>query len=61
MSRAMRTTPTGRLQGHSSRNSRGVSDRVFYAFQLVADRTSDIVWDDSAEIKKQGTEDAACR
>jgi PBP1b-binding outer membrane lipoprotein LpoB len=52
---------TGRLQGHSSRNSRGVSDYILYAFQLVDARTSDIVWEDSAEIKKQGTEDAAYR
>ena len=32
-----------------------------YAFQLIDARTSDIIWEDSAEIKKQGLEDAAYR
>ena len=39
----------------------GTSDYILYPFQLIDPRTSDIIWEDSAEIKKQGTEDAAYR
>lgn len=52
---------TGRLQGLSTRTSRGTSDYLLYTFQLVDARTSEIVWEDMAEIKKQGQEDAAYR
>lgn len=52
---------TGKLQGLSTRTSQGVSDYILYSFQLIDARTSDIVWEDSAEIKKQGLEDAAYR
>ena len=52
---------TGTLQGLSTRTSKGTSDYVLYAFQLIDSRTSVIVWEDSAEIKKQGLEDAAYR
>ncbi len=52
---------TGKLQGMSTRTSKGMSDYVLYSFQLIDARTSDIVWEDSAEIKKQGLEDAAYR
>jgi PBP1b-binding outer membrane lipoprotein LpoB len=52
---------TGKLQGMTSRTSRGTSDYVLYAFQLIDARTSDIVWEGSAEIKKQGLEDASYR
>ncbi len=52
---------TGRLQGMTAKTSRGTSDYILYAFQLIDARTSDIVWEDSAEIKKQGQEDAAYR
>jgi penicillin-binding protein activator len=52
---------TGRLDGSSTRNSKGVSDYVLYSFQLIDARTSAIVWEDLAEIKKQGLEDAAYR
>ncbi|HXJ59893.1 MAG TPA: penicillin-binding protein activator LpoB [Verrucomicrobiae bacterium] len=52
---------TGKLQGMTARTSRGTSDYILYAFQLIDARTSDIVWEDSAEIKKQGQEDAAYR
>ncbi|MDB6063882.1 MAG: penicillin-binding protein activator LpoB [Pedosphaera sp.] len=52
---------TGTLQGISSRTSAGTSDYILYAFQLIDARTSDIIWEDSAEIKKQGLEDAAYR
>lgn len=52
---------TGRLQGMTAKTSRGTSDYILYAFQLIDAHTSDIVWEDSAEIKKQGQEDAAYR
>jgi len=52
---------TGTLQGLSTRTSSGTSDYILYAFQLIDARTSDIIWEDSAEIKKQGLEDAAYR
>ena len=52
---------TGKLQGMTTRTSAGTSDYVLYSFQLIDARTSDIIWEDSAEIKKQGLEDAAYR
>jgi len=52
---------TGELQGMSTRTKAGTSDYILYAFQLIDVRTSAIVWEDSAEIKKQGLEDAAYR
>jgi len=52
---------TGKLQSLTTRNSRGISDYVLYSFQLVDARTSAIIWEDGAEIKKQGLEDAAYR
>jgi penicillin-binding protein activator len=52
---------TGTLQGLSTRTSKGTSDYILYTFRLIDARTSDIIWEDSAEIKKQGLEDAAYR
>ncbi|HWA11175.1 MAG TPA: CsgG/HfaB family protein [Opitutaceae bacterium] len=52
---------TGKLGGLTSRTSAGTSDYILYSFQLIDARTSEIVWEDSAEIKKQGLEDAAYR
>ncbi len=52
---------TGTLQGLSTRTKAGTSDYILYAFQLIDARTSVIVWEDAAEIKKQGLEDAAYR
>ncbi len=52
---------TGKLQGLSTRAAAGVSDYILYSFQLINARTSEIVWEDAAEIKKQGLEDAAYR
>ena len=52
---------TGKLEGMTTRTSRGTSDYVLYSFQLIDARTSDIIWEDSAEIKKQGLEDASYR
>jgi PBP1b-binding outer membrane lipoprotein LpoB len=52
---------TGKLSGLSTRTAAGTSDYILYSFQLIDARTSAIVWEDSAEIKKQGLEDAAYR
>jgi penicillin-binding protein activator len=52
---------TGKLQGMSARTSAGLSDYILYSFQLIDASTSEIVWESSAEIKKQGLEDAAYR
>lgn len=52
---------TGTLQGMSTRTAAGTSDYILYDFHLIDARTSAIVWEDSAEIKKQGLEDAAYR
>jgi len=52
---------TGSLQGIATKADAGVSDYVLYSFRLIDARTSDIIWEDSAEIKKQGLVDAAYR
>jgi PBP1b-binding outer membrane lipoprotein LpoB len=52
---------TGTLQGLSTRTKAGTSDYILYDFHLIDARTSGIVWEDSAEMKKQGLEDAAYR
>ncbi len=52
---------TGKLDGLTTRTSAGTSDYVLYSFRLTDARTSRIVWEDSAEVKKQGLEDAAYR
>jgi PBP1b-binding outer membrane lipoprotein LpoB len=52
---------TGKLEGLTTQASTGTSDYILYSFQLIDARTSEIVWEDSAEIKKQGLEDAAYR
>jgi curli biogenesis system outer membrane secretion channel CsgG len=52
---------TGKLEGMSTRTSQGTSDYVLYSFRLTDARTSEIVGEDSAEVKKQGLEDAAYR
>lgn len=52
---------TGKLQGLTTRTSAGVSDYILYSFQLIDARTTEILWEDAAEIKKQGLEDAAYR
>ena len=52
---------TGKLSGLTTKTTAGTSDYVLYSFQLIEARTSEIVWADQAEIKKQGLEDAAYR
>jgi PBP1b-binding outer membrane lipoprotein LpoB len=52
---------TGELTGLTTRSSAGTSDYVLYTFQLLDPNTSDILWEGSHQIKKQGLEDAAYR
>ena len=52
---------TGKLNSHTTRTSGGVSDYVMYSFRLIDARSSDIVYENFYEVKKQGLEDAAYR
>jgi penicillin-binding protein activator len=52
---------SGSLQGLSTRTAAGTSDYILYDFYLTDAQTSAIVWEDKAEMKKQGREDAAYR
>src|SRR5436309_5245952 len=52
---------TGKLQSLTTRNSRGTSDYVLYAYLVVDASTSTIGCADYAEIKTQGQADAAWR
>ncbi len=52
---------TGTLSGLSTSTSAGRSDYILYSFQLIDPNTSIEIWRGSAEIKKQGTEDAVYR
>lgn len=52
---------TGELSGLTTRMAEGTSDYVLYTFQLLDPNTSDILWEGSHRIKKQGLEDAAYR
>ena len=52
---------TGKLNSHTTRMSAGVSDYMMYSFRLIDARTSDIVYENFYEVKKQGLEDAAYR
>lgn len=52
---------TGKLLGETHRTAAGTSDYVLYSFQLIDPNTSDIIWQGSHRIKKQGLEDASYR
>jgi penicillin-binding protein activator len=52
---------TGKLTGQTTRTSAGISDYVLYTFELIDPNTSDIIWQGSHRIKKQGLEDASYR
>ena len=52
---------TGTLQGLTTKTAKGTSDYILYTFRLVDARTSEIIWEDQADIKKQGLEDASYR
>ncbi len=52
---------TGELTSLTTRMSAGTSDYVLYSFQLIDPNTSEMIWEGSHRIKKQGLEDAAYR
>lgn len=52
---------TGKLMGQSQASSSGRSDYIFYSFSLIDAETTIEVWEDFAEIKKEGIEDAIYR
>lgn len=52
---------TGELTGLTQSSSSGKSDYVLYTFRLIDAENSLEVWEDFAEIKKEGLEDAAYR
>ena len=52
---------TGDLLGQTTRTAAGVSDYVLYSFKLIDPNTSEIIWQGSHRIKKQGLEDAVYR
>jgi hypothetical protein len=52
---------TGELTGLSQASSTGQSDYVLYTFRMINAETSIEAWEDMAEIKKEGLENAAYR
>ncbi len=52
---------TGELTGLSTASAAGRSDYILYTFKLIDSESSAIVWEDMAEIKKQGLDDASYR
>ena len=52
---------TGKLISETTQTSMGRSDYVLYSFQLIEPSTSIVVWQGSAEIKKEGQSDASYR
>jgi hypothetical protein len=52
---------TGKISSHTTGTSQGISDYVYFDFQLVDARTNVTKWEDTYEMKKEGLEDAAYR
>ena len=52
---------TGKLVGQSTKTAAGTSDYVLYSFTLIDPNTSEVIWQGSHRIKKQGLEDATYR
>jgi PBP1b-binding outer membrane lipoprotein LpoB len=48
---------TGKFQSMPARSGEAWSDSVLYSFQLIDAATSEIVWEDSAEIAREGLGD----
>ncbi len=48
---------TGKFQRTPARSGEGWSDSVLYSFQLIDATTSEIVWEDSAEIAREWLDD----
>jgi hypothetical protein len=52
---------TGKLEGMSQRGPEGASDYVLYTFRLIDAETTEEVWEDYAQIKKEGLDDVVYR
>jgi PBP1b-binding outer membrane lipoprotein LpoB len=52
---------TGSLDGMGQAGAQGTSDYILYTFKLVNAETSEEVWEDMVEIKKQGFDDIVYR
>jgi PBP1b-binding outer membrane lipoprotein LpoB len=52
---------SGRIERLVTPTAPGIGDTVVYRFRLTDGRTGAIVWEDSAELREQGLEDAAYR
>jgi PBP1b-binding outer membrane lipoprotein LpoB len=52
---------TGNLMGTTTTTSAGRSDYILYSFKLIDPNTSDVLWQGSHRIKKQGQSDAVYR
>lgn len=50
---------TSRIEGGAADKATGVSDSVRYSFRLINAQTNELVWSDSAVIKRQGLQDTA--
>jgi len=52
---------TGKLEGMSQKGREGASDYVLYTFKLIDAETTEEVWEDYAEMKKEGLDDVIYR
>ena len=52
---------TGTLIGQTTTSSAGRSDYILYSFKLIDPNTSEIIWQGSHRVKKQGQTDAVYR
>ena len=52
---------TGKLEGMSHSGPEGGSDYVLYTFRLIDAETTEEVWEDYAQIKKEGLDDVVYR
>ena len=52
---------TGTLLGQTTTSSAGRSDYILYSFKLIDPNTSEIIWQGSHRVKKQGQTDAVYR
>lgn len=52
---------TGKLEGMSQRGPGGASDYVLYTFRLIDAETTEEVWEDYVQIKKEGLDDVVYR
>jgi PBP1b-binding outer membrane lipoprotein LpoB len=52
---------TGKVAGQTTKTSAGTRDYVLYSFELINPNTSEVIWNGSHRIKKQGQTDATYR